>query len=315
LRTKYTYLKLSITQPFTDKNSILLDLFTLIPGRLTISIVLYKNDKSHLSQLCQSLLLCTLKPLVYFIDNSPTDALSKEIKKYKAFHYQWRNKNLGYGQAHNIVIERFLEEGDYHLAMNADVYFGENTLERITSYMDQQKNIGLLLPRVLNPDNTEQPLYKLLPKPGDLLLRRFLPGFFKSLFKQQLKTYRMDFASPKDSFDAPYLSGCFMFLRKKALKETGGFDPRFFLYCEDVDLSRRIRSNWRTTYFADVHINHYFNKGSYREMRLLYHHVRSAISYFNKHGWFRDYERDLLNQETLKAFELSNSLFTLSSAK
>lgn len=268
-----------------------------------------------MNQLCQSLLLCTSKPHVYFIDNSPTNILSKEIKRYKTFHYQWSNENLGYGQAHNIVIERFLEEGEYHLAMNADVFFVENTLEKITSYMDQQTNIGLLLPRVLNPDNTEQPLYKLLPKPGDLLLRRFLPGFFKGLFKQQLKTYRMEFANPLDSFDAPYLSGCFMFLRKKALIETGGFDPRFFLYCEDIDLSRRIRSNWRTTYFADVYINHYFYKGSYREMKLLYYHVKSAISYFNKHGWFRDDERDLINQETLKAFKPNNSQFAISSIK
>lgn len=288
---------------------------TLTPGRLTISIVLYKNDPVHLEQLCNSLFQCTLTPQVYFFDNSPTDKLSMCVSRHKEFHYQWSDKNIGYGQGHNAIINKTLVQGDYHLAMNADIFFREGTLEKIVSFMDQKEDIGLLLPRVLNPDKTEQPLYKLLPKPQDLFIRRFVPGVFKRIFEKKLEDYRMSFADEQSTFDAPYLSGCFMFLRKEALKQIGVFDPRFFLYCEDVDLSRRIRGNWRTTYFSEAHIYHYFYKGSYREPRLLYYHIISAIKYFNKHGWFQDPLREKINTETLEAFASGKKAIFFSQVK
>lgn len=287
----------------------------LTPGKLTISVVLYQNNPVHLEQLCNSLMLCALDIEVYFFDNSPTDELSKYIDEAKGFNYQWSNKNIGYGQGHNAILEQTLEQGKYHLAMNADVFFKKGTLEKIMTFMDQKEDIGLLLPRVLNPDGTEQPLYKLLPRPQDLFVRRFVPGVFKKMFDKGQHSYRMSFADELSTFDAPYLSGCFMFMRKEAIRQTGVFDPRFFLYCEDVDLSRRIRQKWRTTYYAEAQIYHYFHKGSYKELRLLFYHVLSAIKYFGKYGWFQDPERSLINTETLKAFATDKKVISLSQAK
>ncbi len=287
----------------------------LTPGKLTISVILYKNNPLHLEQLCNSLLMCSLNIQVFFFDNSPTNELARYIDSNKGLNYYWSKDNLGYGLGHNEILKATLEEGDYHLAMNADVFFEEGTLEKITTFMDQKEDIGLLLPRVLNPDGTEQPLYKLLPKPQDLFIRRFVPGILKKLFGRNLQHYSMSFADELSTFDAPYLSGCFMFMRKAAIRQTGLFDSRFFLYCEDVDLSRRIRQNWRTTYFADTHIYHYFHKGSYKEPRLLYYHVVSAIKYFNKYGWFHDPEREQINRETLKAFTSDQKAISFSEVK
>ncbi len=274
----------------------------LTPNTITISVVLYKNSPLHIKQLSDSLLSTSLPIDVFFIDHSPTDSLKRNIPKEKNFHYTWGKKNKGYGRGHNSIIEKFLDSGEYHLVINPDVYFKSGTLEKIVNFLDDREDIGLLLPRVLNPDGTEQPLFKLLPKPQDLFIRRFIPSILKTLFGKSQDLYQMSFADEKESFDAPYLSGCFMFMRKKCLKEVGLFDPRFFLYCEDVDLSRRIRAHSRTTYFSEASIHHYFNKGSYKSLKLLYYHVSSAIKYFNKYGWLNDIERDQINEETLKAF-------------
>lgn len=269
--------------------------------QLTISVVLYKNKPTQLYQLVKSLLACTVEIDVYFIDNSPTPELSASIPQDR-FHYHHNKKNVGYGAAHNQILKRVLHEGSFHLVMNADLFFKPGTLENIIAFMEEHPNIGLLLPRVLNPDGSDQPLYKLLPRPQDLITRRFVPNVFKRLFLRSMDQYKMAFADEGDTFNAPYLSGCFMFLRKKALQQVGLFDERFFLYCEDVDLSRRITKQWQTTYYSGANIYHYFYKGSYKHIRLLWHHMISAFKYFNKHGWFTDKERAQINEEAMKGF-------------
>lgn len=271
---------------------------------VTVSIVLYKNNPEHISQLCLSLKETKVPLDVHFIDNSPNQNLAQHIPTDLDYSYEWNHKNVGYGIAHNSVIEKTVDSGTYHLVMNPDIYFEPGTIEKIIDFLDQREDIGLLLPRVLNPDNSEQPLFKLLPRPEDLLMRRFIPTALKRPFEDSLRKYKMSFADVRENFDAPYLSGCFMFFRKEALKEVGLFDPRFFLYCEDIDLSRRVRAKWRTIYYGQASIYHYFYKGSYKHLKLLYYHLVSAFKYFNKYGWFVDDDRDRINMETLQAFEL-----------
>lgn len=96
--------------------------------------------------------------------------------------------------------------------------------------------------------------------------------------------------------NVPFLSGCFMFLRNDALKKTGLFDERFFLYAEDTDLSRRMHQQFETLFFPSVEINHVHARGSYKDFRLTFHNIKSAFQYFNKWGWFFDEERIMINQ-------------------
>ncbi len=91
-----------------------------------------------------------------------------------------------------------------------------------------------------------------------------------------------------NEFELPVVSGCFMFCRSKALKEVNGFDDRFFMYFEDVDLSRRIGENYKNLYLPGVKITHGFNKASYKSLKLMKAHIASAVKYFNKWGWFLD---------------------------
>jgi len=66
----------------------------------------------------------------------------------------------------------------------------------------------------------------------------------------------------------------------------GGFDERYFMYMEDVDLVRRCASLGKVKYLPKMTVVHEFSKGSYHNPKLLRYHVCSAIMYFNKWGWF-----------------------------
>jgi GT2 family glycosyltransferase len=98
----------------------------------------------------------------------------------------------------------------------------------------------------------------------------------------------------------PYLSGCFMLLRQSALQEIGLFDERFFMYPEDIDLTRRMAERYETIYFPEVSVVHEHGAASYKSVRMLIVHVYNLVKYFNKWGWINDPIRERLNQRTLK---------------
>jgi GT2 family glycosyltransferase len=161
--------------------------------------------------------------------------------------------------------------------------------------MNQEQNVGLLMPKVLYPNGETQYLCKQIPTPFDLIMRRFIPNFIKPLFQARLDAYELKFKDFSMRMEIPNLSGCFMFIRCEALKTVGLFDENFFMYLEDTDLSRRINSQYKTIYYPEASIIHHYEKGSYKNYKLLKYHIQSAFYYFNKWGWLFDPTRSTIN--------------------
>lgn len=263
---------------------------------ITASIVAYKNDFALLTRVMKSFLDTRLNVKLYLVDNSPTDAI-KKLCVDERVEYIFNGANTGYGAAHNVAINRVLEGSKYHLVLNPDVYFSRGTAEKIFEFMNSNVDVGLVMPKILYPDGTVQHLCKLLPAPFDLIFRRFVP--FRKIIERRNDVYELRLSGYDRLMDVPYLSGCFMFIRTSAFKKAGCFDERFFMYLEDTDLSRRINQHCRTVYYPEAAVYHAYQKGSYKNKRLLYYHVSSAIKYFNKWGWFFDKQRNEINRKTL----------------
>lgn len=87
-----------------------------------------------------------------------------------------------------------------------------------------------------------------------------------------------------------------MFIRMSALQEAGLFDERFFMYPEDIDLTRRIHRRYKTLYFPMCEIIHYHRAESYKNLRMTKIHIINMIRYFNKWGWWFDAERRKFNR-------------------
>lgn len=96
-----------------------------------------------------------------------------------------------------------------------------------------------------------------------------------------------------------------MFLRCDVLKSVGIFDERFFMYPEDVDLTRRIASKFDTIFYPHVEVVHEHGAASYKSLRMLWIHIINIIKYFNKWGWIFDKDRERLNKKTLSMLGLS----------
>ncbi|MDR3246584.1 MAG: glycosyltransferase [Prevotellaceae bacterium] len=272
---------------------------------ITASIVTYKTNIEELKKV----LTCTadsIVEIIYVIDNSPVDEL-KIISEYSdKIIYIFNNVNLGYGKAHNIAIRKSIEkQAKYHIVINPDIYFNEGVIETLSEFMDSNIDVGLVMPKVLYANGEIQYLCKLLPTPIDLIGRRFIP--FKKYINDRDVRYELRFTDYQTIMEVPSLSGCFMFIRTDILSKTGGFDERYFMYAEDLDLCRKINKIAKNIYFPHVSIYHRYAKESYNNLRLLKYHIISAIKYFNKWGWFFDNERTKVNREIRKVRDYTES--------
>jgi len=261
----------------------------------TASIVLYHNPAETISKLLNCLSSSVHIDLIYLIDNSQ-ESTYINFSEFKKIIYI-KSKNVGYGAGHNIALRKILKNSEFHFVINPDVYFDPADLEKMIFRCRQNENIGLLMPKVLYPDGSLQYLCKKLPSPVDLILRRL-----NILNSYNNFNYELRFANYDQEMNIPNLSGCFMLLRVSALTKIGLFDERYFMYAEDMDLTRRIHSEYVTLYYPFVSIVHLYNKESYRNIKLLLIHINSLIKYFFKWGWFIDKKRDLFNMKVVNKY-------------
>lgn len=263
--------------------------------QLTCSIVLYNNDVTTLSRVIECVLRSNIGTKLYLIDNSETDVL-KTLASDKSIEYIFNNRNVGYGAAHNIAIRKTINESEYHLVLNPDVYFEPHVLKDLYEFAVKNPFVGHIMPKIFYPDGSVQYVAKLIPAPLNLIIR-LIPF---NLLKRYNDRYELKFTGYNKLMEVPYLSGCFMFLKCSALKEIGLFDERFFMYPEDIDLSRRMHKKYKTVFYPYASIVHEHAKSSFKNLRMFWIHVTNMIKYFNKWGWLFDRERRHVNKVVLK---------------
>jgi GT2 family glycosyltransferase len=269
---------------------------------ITSSIVLFNTQSDQLERLLECINDSKLIDHVYLIDNS-TNSLNDytALTKYSPVNYLKMESNLGYGAGHNIALRLAIQDGaDFHFVFNPDIYFQPDALHKMIGRIREDTSIGQLMPKVVYQDGGLQYLCKLIPSPFDLFFRRFLRGPLKGIARKQAEHFELRFTDYKHEMDVPYLSGCFMLFRVSALKEIGLFDERFFMYPEDIDITRRMHAKYRTIFFPSALIVHDHAKESYKSFKMLWIHITNIIKYFNKWGWFFDAERKIVNSKVIE---------------
>ena len=272
---------------------------------LNISIVLYRPawEEEVLPLVAELLRVKNLRK-IYLLDNTEPAHRKAETAQQKEtlaaqfgstkVRYMAMEENMGYGRAHNIALrESAYYRTELHLVMNSDIRVKAEDIDAMHDWMLAHPQVGQLMPKVLNPDGSQQYLAKRLPSPMDVFGRRFLPAWMNEKRNARYELRDLDLERP---VNAPYLSGCFMLLRTKAAVEAGLFDERYFMYPEDMDLTRTIHRHYLTLYYPAWTIVHAHARSSYKNKHMLRIHIRNMCLYFNKWGWLFDKERRLFNQ-------------------
>ncbi|MBO2958727.1 glycosyltransferase family 2 protein [Burkholderia pseudomallei] len=193
--------------------------------------------------------------------------------------------NVGYARGHNLAIEEVRSQ--YHLVLNPDIDLDPEALSQALDFLDAHPDVGLLSPRIGDDDGRLQYLCRRYPALFDLFVRGFLPNALRKLFDRRLARYEMrDRINETDIvWDPPIVSGCFMLFRTEPLKRLKGFDPRYFLYFEDYDLSLRTRELTRIAYVPAVRVLHHGGGAARKGFAHIRMFVASAFKFYNRFGW------------------------------
>jgi len=271
----------------------------LIPARLSVAVVTYEPDLALLERCLRSLgnavKVAKDRGLVssaslFVVDNDASTPPDLPGVAVQAFGDSGRvelihgHGNVGYGRANNLAIPRLAS--DLHLVMNPDVELDPMALVAAIEALEADPKLGAVAPQVRGPGGEPQYLCKRYPSVWVLFLRGFAPRALRERNARALEAYEMrDLPADRPYSPVPLASGCFMLMRTELFRRVGGFDPRFFMYFEDYDLSLRFGREAALVYVPSARIVHHGVEASRKGLRHIAWFLRSAWRFFSTHGW------------------------------
>lgn len=215
---------------------------------------------------------------LFISDNCSTDGTVELIQsEFPQAHLIQNEKNGGFGYGHNKVLP--LIHSKYHAVINPDIHFEEDALTGLIEYMENHPEVGMITPKILNPDGTEQFLPKEDPSIRYVILSKF--PFWKK-FRRQYTRQDENLQKPTRINSC---TGCFFVIRTDLFKKLKGFDHRFFMYYEDADLSRRARQHKQLIFDPEVAAYHDWKRDNMKSLKGIRIFLHSMTKYFSKWKW------------------------------
>ncbi|WP_168209401.1 glycosyltransferase family 2 protein [Mycobacterium helveticum] len=247
----------------------------------------------HLERFLASLSLATDRPVeVLLADNGSTDGTPQTaVERYPNVRLFETGANLGYGTAVNLAVERLGEIGaadDWVIVANPDVQWGPGSIDALLDAANRWPRAGALGPLIRDPDGSVYPSARHLPS----LVRGGMHAVLGPFWKRNPWTaaYRQERLEPSER-PVGWLSGSCLLLRRSAFRQVGGFDERYFMYMEDVDLGDRLgRAGWCSVYVPSAEVLHHrgHSTGHDPASHLTAHHQSTYIFLADRHaGWWR----------------------------
>ena len=195
------------------------------------------------------------------------------------------DKNVGFGRANNQLLEHL--QGKYALLLNTDSFVAADSLGKTIEYMDAHPECGVLGVRLVGREGDLQPSCRYFPTPLNVFvartgLRRFFPWL------KMVDEMSWDHGSVRE---CDWLPGCFYLVRREVLDQVGLFDPRYFLYYEEVDHCKRVKeAGWKVVFYPHTTVVHIGGESSRsvaeleaQSRQISTYQIESELLYFRKH--------------------------------
>ena len=265
---------------------------------MDLSIIILDYHLKNLIKYCVKNIKDTVHDLDYeiiVVDNG-TNCGTKEMLEelYPDVKFMQNGANLGFSAGNNRGIDQ--AKGDYVTIMNPDITVKPEAINRIVNYMKSNPDVGLVGPRLLNPNETVQLTCRRFQTLKTILNRRTpLGNTLKG--RKETEDHLMKHVDHKQTMEVDWVMGACQTVRKSDLDKIGKYDERFFFYVEDMEWCRRVWMNgFKVMYLADAEMYHLHEQGSMTspwgffkvfKNKLTRWHVKSFLKYLHKY-WNND---------------------------
>jgi N-acetylglucosaminyl-diphospho-decaprenol L-rhamnosyltransferase len=246
----------------------------------------------HLERFLSSLTLATDLPVhVVMADNGSTDGTPEAaVERFENIRLLRTGANLGYGGAVNRAVASLTDSecADFLIIANPDVVWGPGSIDALLEAAQRWPRAAAFGPLIRDPDGSVYPSARHLPS----LIRGGMHAVVGPIWKRNPWTaaYRQDRLEPSER-PVGWLSGSCLLVRRSAFDSIGGFDERYFMYMEDVDLGDRFgKAGWRNVYVPAAEVLHDkgHSTGKDPARNLVAHHASTYTYLSDRHaGWQR----------------------------
>jgi GT2 family glycosyltransferase len=268
---------------------------------LCVSIVVYESDllrlAATLDSLCRGIAAAAQAGALGAVrivlhDNASSPSYGLRLRRlYRVYARRLSDiaelslsqalRNEGYGRGHNRALAGAAE--DLLLVLNPDVEVAPSALiAGLTALRDFTEAVAVG-PRCERDDGRREYLCKRYPAVLDLLLRGFAPALIRRPFRRRLDHY--EYRDLDATGTVTLLSGACLLLRREVFERVGGFDPGFFMYFEDFDLSLRAGRHGSLLYLPAMRVVHHGGGAARKGWRHLRWFALSARRFYSRHGW------------------------------
>ncbi|HKN40577.1 MAG TPA: glycosyltransferase family 2 protein, partial [Acidimicrobiia bacterium] len=242
------------------------------------AVVVNYNAGAALAGCVASVLAEDPRPEVVVVDNASTDgSVGGLLRAHPGVRVVHSGGNLGFARAANLGIAA--TSAPVVAVLNPDTVLTAGTGDALTARFAAEPDLGAVGPRLHNADGSVYPSARRVPSLADAVGHGLL--FFVWRDNPFTRRYRETGADPARPRDVDWVSGAAVWLRRAALDDVGGWDERYFMYVEDVDLCWRLhRAGWRVAYEPAGTVEHLLGVSTAgRPYRMIAEHHRSLLRF------------------------------------
>ncbi|PKQ28062.1 MAG: hypothetical protein CVT63_04680 [Candidatus Anoxymicrobium japonicum] len=218
---------------------------------------------------------------VWVVDNGSDDGAPQMVlREFPGVDLIWNSSNAGYARACNQGINATREP--YVLILNSDTALSANAVTEVIGYLERNPKAAIAAPMLRNSDGSLQYSCREFPSIKTAFVHGFL-GLIRDENTCSARYKKINWDHERES-NVDWVSGAFMAIRREALEEIGGFDEKYFMYVEDVDLCWRMwRAGWSVGYVPSAEVFHHIGMSSgATPARMVFHHHRGMLRFHRK---------------------------------
>ncbi len=260
----------------------------VVPNLVTVIVVSY-NTKHLLDEMFRCLLAAAqaVQLQVIVVDNASRDGSADHVaRRYPQVELIRNRENVGFGRANNQALERV--QGEFVLLLNTDAFLQPGAVDQTVACLRRHPKVGVLGAKLVGRDGDLQPSCRYFPSVwNEFVSQTGLVRLFP--WVKLIDDMAWDHQSDRE---CDWVPGCFYLMPRACVDQVGLFDPRYFVYYEEVDHCRAVKeAGWKVLYTSVTTVVHVGGESAKQDAEITSAgrqnsalQVESALLYYRKHA-------------------------------